>query len=40
VKLLTYGETARNEKLDSVDLAAWTMTANLVLNLDETVTKE
>jgi hypothetical protein len=40
VKLLTYGETARNEKLDAVELAAWTMTANLVLNLDETVTKE
>lgn len=40
VKLLTYGETARNEKLDPIELAAWTMTANLVLNLDETVTKE
>ena len=40
VKLLTYGETPRNEKLDPLELAAWTMTANLVLNLDESVTKE
>ena len=40
VKLLTYGETPRNEKLEAVELAAWTMTANLVLNLDEAVTKE
>ena len=39
-KLVTVGETKRNEALDVSELAAWTMTANLLLNLDETVTKE
>jgi hypothetical protein len=39
-KLVTVGETKRNEALDVSELAAWTMTANLILNLDETVTKE
>ena len=40
VKLLSYGEAKRNEALDPAELAAWTMVANLILNLDETVTKE
>lgn len=40
LKLLGYGEAKRNEALDPAELAAWTMVANLVLNLDETVTKE
>src|SRR5262245_30328808 len=39
-KLLAYGDAQRNESLNISELAAWTMVANLVLNLDETVTKE
>ena len=39
-KLLSYGEAKRNETLDQRELAAWTMVANLVLNLDEAVTKD
>ncbi len=38
-KAVTYGESKPDEKLDPVELAAWTMIANLVLNLDEAVTK-
>jgi len=40
VKLLSYGEAKRNEQLPPVELAAYTMLANVMLNLDETVTKE
>jgi hypothetical protein len=39
-KLLTVGEAKRNDTLDSAQHAAMTMLANLILNLDETVTKE
>jgi hypothetical protein len=39
-KLISYGDSKRNEALDVSDLAAWTMMANLLLNLDESVTKE
>jgi len=39
MKLLSVGEAKRNEKLDVSELAAWTMIVNLILNLDETVTK-
>ncbi|MCH8828829.1 MAG: PSD1 domain-containing protein [Planctomycetes bacterium] len=39
LKLLSVGESKRDEKLNPAELAAWTMTANLILNLDETVTK-
>ncbi len=39
VKLLAVGEAKRNEKLDSTELAAWTIVASVILNLDETVTK-
>src|SRR5262249_17601004 len=39
-RLLADGDAKRNEALDVNDLAAWTMVANLILNLDETVTKE
>jgi hypothetical protein len=39
-ELLRVGESAVDEKLDPSELAAWTMTASAVLNLDETVTKE
>ena len=38
-KLLAVGDTKRNEKLDASELAAYTMVANLILNLDETITK-
>jgi hypothetical protein len=38
-KLLGVGESARNEKLDQAELAAWTMVASVILNLDETITK-
>ncbi len=38
-KLVSYGESPRDESLDVSELAAWTMVANLILNLDETVTK-
>jgi hypothetical protein len=38
-KLLAVGEAPRNEKLDPTELAAWTMMASMILNLDETVTK-
>jgi hypothetical protein len=38
-QLVSVGEAARDDQLDVVDLAAWTMVANLILNLDETVTK-
>lgn len=38
-KLLAVGESKRDMKLDVADHAAWTLLANLLLNLDETVTK-
>lgn len=39
-KLVSYGDSKRNETLEVSELAAWTMMANLVMNLDEAVTKE
>jgi mono/diheme cytochrome c family protein len=39
LKLLAVGESKRNEKLDTAELAAWTIVASAILNLDETVTK-
>jgi hypothetical protein len=38
-QLLAVGESPRNEKLDAGELAAYTAVANLILNLDETLTK-
>ncbi|MBI1373560.1 MAG: DUF1553 domain-containing protein [Phycisphaera sp.] len=38
-KLVTVGESKSDEKLDVSQLAAWTMVANLVLNLDEVLNK-
>jgi hypothetical protein len=38
-KLLAVGESMRDEKLDAGNLAAWTVVANMLLNLDETITK-
>ncbi|MFM8250896.1 MAG: PSD1 and planctomycete cytochrome C domain-containing protein [Planctomycetota bacterium] len=39
-QLLSYGDSKRNEQLDSSELAALTMVANVIMNLDETITKE
>ena len=39
-KLVSAGEAARNEKLDVSEWAAYTAVAGLILNLDETVSKE
>ncbi len=40
LKLITIGETKPDATLDPADLAATTMVANIVLNLDEVITKE
>jgi hypothetical protein len=40
LKLLSEGEHPRDETLDVRELAAYTAVASLILNLDETVTKE
>jgi uncharacterized protein DUF1553/uncharacterized protein DUF1549/concanavalin A-like lectin/glucanase superfamily protein/cytochrome c len=39
-KLLAVGEKRSNEKLNPVELAAYTMTASLILNLDEVITRQ
>jgi hypothetical protein len=39
-KLLAVGDAPRDPKLDVKELAAWTTLANVVLSLDETITKE
>ena len=38
-RLLSVGESVPDPQLDAVRLAAWTVVANLILNLDEVVTK-
>jgi hypothetical protein len=38
-QLIALGESAPNNTADDAELAAWTMVANLVLNLDEVVSK-
>jgi hypothetical protein len=38
-KLLGVGDSPHDKALDPRELAAWTMVANVILNLDETVTK-
>ena len=40
LKLVSVGEFPRNKKLDPAELAAYTAVASLILNLDETITKE
>jgi hypothetical protein len=40
VKFLSVGESKRDAKFDPAEYAAYTMVANLILNLDETITKE
>jgi hypothetical protein len=39
-KLLSLGEKKRDEQLATTDLAAWTTLTNVLLNLDEALTKE
>ena len=39
-KLLAVGESKRDDRLDAIGHAAWTTLCQLVLNLDETITKE
>ncbi len=38
--LLKVGESALDAKIDKIELAAWTMVASTILNLDEVITKE
>ncbi len=38
--LIGVGEAARNPKIEDAELAAWTMVASTILNLDEAITKE
>jgi hypothetical protein len=38
-QLLSHGEAPRDERIDTHELAAWTIIATTLLNLDETVTK-
>jgi hypothetical protein len=38
-KLIAIGETQPDPALNASELAAWTMVANLVLNLDEVLSK-
>ncbi len=39
MKLVSVGESKRDQSLHPAEYAAWTMVANLILNLDETITK-
>jgi hypothetical protein len=39
-KLIAQGDLKNDPKLDPAELAAYTMTASVILNLDETITKE
>ena len=39
VKLLSIGEAKSAESLEVTELAAWTVVASTILNLDETITK-
>ena len=40
VKLISMGEFKRDESLDPVEHAATTVVASMILNLDETLTRE
>ena len=39
-KLVAAGSAERPANINPIQLAAWTMTANVLLNLDETLNKE
>jgi predicted ATP-grasp superfamily ATP-dependent carboligase len=38
-QLVSVGETAPSTKISAEELAAWTMVASTLLNLDETISK-
>ncbi|MDX1564456.1 MAG: DUF1553 domain-containing protein, partial [Phycisphaeraceae bacterium] len=38
-KLLSFGDSKRDEKLDAAEHAAWTIVASTLMNLDETLTR-
>ncbi|HJZ93831.1 MAG TPA: PSD1 and planctomycete cytochrome C domain-containing protein [Gemmataceae bacterium] len=38
-RLLKVGESPRDEKLDAIELAAWAIVANAIMNLDEVLTR-
>ncbi|MCH2103106.1 MAG: PSD1 and planctomycete cytochrome C domain-containing protein [Planctomycetes bacterium] len=40
VALISAGESARDESLDAAEHATWTVIASMILNLDETLTRE
>src|SRR5579884_2551013 len=40
LKLVSVGDSPRDPKLDVSELAAYTITASVILNMDETITKE
>jgi hypothetical protein len=40
IELIRVGEAKADDKIDQAELAAWTMVASTILNLDETITKE
>jgi hypothetical protein len=40
LRFLRHGESRRDERIDHVELAAYAATAGVILNLDETITKE
>jgi hypothetical protein len=40
VRLLSVGESPRERRLEASELAAWTTVTSVILNLDETVTKQ
>ena len=40
VKFIDVGESGRDSRLDAAELAAWTTVASVILNLDETITKQ
>ena len=40
VRLVDVGESGRDSRLDAAELAAWTTVASVILNLDETITKQ
>ena len=40
IGLLSVGESPRDTSLDIVEHAAWTTVASMILNLDETITKQ
>ena len=40
LKLLKVGDSPRNEKLNAIEHAAFTAVCTMILNLDETLTKQ